>query len=245
VAFRFLETMEEYAQVLALRRSAYVDVGKKDSATKPEEMSVLKDKDSRILCAFHDDTLVATAAITFPARNDEVLRSEAAFPDGKYPILHPPRTELLEVNSLCTHKDYRRGDLLQTMFEQIARIFILSGRTWIITLAETSLLPIYLGIGFRNTGKTCEFMGRMHHLIHVEREVALEGRRIGLFRWNLLYGDLMEDILERRMLPLGYLARLRLRFMLTFKPLAKRWMFSHYERAFRQSLENKEKDENG
>lgn len=245
VSFRFLETMEEYAQVLALRRSAYIEAGKKAGNTQPEEMSLSKDKNSRILLAYHDETLVACAAITFPARDEEILRSESAFPDGKYPIPHPPKSELLEVNSLCTHLEYRRGDLLQAMFEQIARIFVLSGRTCIMNLVETSLLPIYLGIGFQDTGKTCEFMGRTHHLIRVEREVALAGRRIGMVRWNLLYGDLMEDILDRGMLPFGPIARLRLKIMLAFKPLVKRWVGSKYERVFRRSLDDMEKNENG
>lgn len=245
VTFRFLETMEEYAQVLALRRSAYVEAGKKGGETRPEEMSISKDKNSRILCAYHDETLVASAAITFPSGPDEIMRTESAFPGGKYPIPHPPKSELLEVNSLCTHKEYRRGDLLQAMFEQIARIFVLSGRTWIINLSDSSLLPIYLGIGFQDTGKTCEFLGRTHHLIRVERQVALAGRRIGVLRWNLLYGDLMEDILDRGILAFGRFARLRLKIMLAFKPFAKRWVAGKYERAFRRSLEDMEKNDNG
>lgn len=245
VAFRFLETMDEYAQVLALRRSAYVEAGKKNGGTQPEEMSISKDKNSRILCAYHDETLVACAAITFPSREEEVLRSEASFPDGKYPIPHPPKSELVEVNSLCTHKEYRRGDLLQAMFEQIARIFVLSGRTCIMNLVESSLLQVYLGIGFQDTGKTCDFLGRTHHLISVDRKVALAGKRIGLLRWNLLYGDLMEDILERGMMPLGRFERFKLKFMLAFKPFAKRWIGGKYERAFRHSLEDMEKTDNG
>jgi hypothetical protein len=245
VSFRFVETMEEYAQVLALRRSAYVEAGKKSGETQPEEMSLSKDRNSRILCAYHDGTLVASAAITFPTREDEILRSEAVFPEGKYPIRHPPKSELLEVNSLCTHKEYRRGDLLQAMFEQIARVFVLSGRTCIMNLVETSLLPVYLGIGFQDTGKTCVFLGRTHHLIRVERQVALAGRRIGMLRWNLLYGDLMEDILDRGMLSFGRFARLRLKIMLACKPFAKRWMGGKYEREFRRSLEEMEKYENG
>ncbi|MEO6095512.1 MAG: hypothetical protein ABIW76_07500 [Fibrobacteria bacterium] len=243
VSFRFLETMEEYAQVLALRRSAYVEAGKKGGKTQPEEMSISKDKNSRILCAYHDETLVASAAITFATGQDEVLRSEAAFPEGKYPIQHPPKAELLEVNSLCTHREYRRGDLLQAMFEQIARIFVLSGRTWIINLVESSLLPVYLSLGFRDTGKSCEFLGRTHHLIRVDRRVPAFGRGIGLLRWNVLFGDLMEDILERGMLPLGRVERMRLKLMLAFKPFAKRWVGSKYERAFRRSLEEIEKRE--
>ncbi|MDQ3002545.1 MAG: GNAT family N-acetyltransferase [Fibrobacterota bacterium] len=245
ITFRFLETMEEYAQVLALRRSAYVDAGKKSGETQPEDMSISKDKNSRILCAYHDETLVACAAITFPTREDEVLRSESSFPNGKYPIPHPPKSELVEVNSLCTHKEYRRGDLLQAMFEQLARIFMLSGRTCIMNLVESSLLPIYLGIGFEDTGKTCDFLGRTHHLIRVERQVCMTARRIGMLRWNLLYGDLMEDILKRGMLPLGPFDRLRLKLMLTLKPFAKRWVGSKYERAFRRSLEVMEKNEDG
>ncbi|MEO7423708.1 MAG: hypothetical protein ABI036_00885 [Fibrobacteria bacterium] len=241
IAFRFVENMEDYEKVLILRRNAYVEVGKRDQATVPEDMSIAWDKSSRILCAFHDGVLVASAALTFPNSESVILRSESAFPGNKFPGKPPPKSQLLEINSLCTHKDYRRGDLLHAVFEHIARIFLLSDRKYIMNLSDSTLLPMYLGIGFKAQGVTGQFLGRPHHLIKGSREGITKARGLGLLRWNILYGDLMQDLLVKNMLGLNAWDRAMLRFRLAFKPLANRLHRINGERAFRNMItENRE-----
>jgi hypothetical protein len=236
ISFRFVETMEDYEAVLNLRRNAYVEVGKRDAGTAPEDMSIAWDKTSRILCAYHEDQLVASAAITFPASEADTLRSETAFPWNRFPGKPPPKTELLEVNSLCTHKDFRRGDLLHAVFEQIARIFVLSDRNYIMNLSDSRLLPMYLGIGFKDQKVTGTFLGIPHHLIKIPREAVTKAKGLGLLRWNALYGDLMEDILDKDMLPMSFRERLILRARLALKPLASRLRNLDSEQAVRRSI---------
>lgn len=241
ITFRFVESMEDYEKVLILRRNAYVDVGKRDADTAPEEMSIEWDKTSRILCAYHDDLLVASAAMTFPRTESETLRSETAFPGNRFPGNPPPKSELLEINSLCTHKDFRRGDLLHAVFEQIARIFILSDRKYIMNLSDSTLLPMYLGIGFKDQGEKGTFLGRPHHLIKVSRNAVIKAEGLGLFRWNLLYGNLMEDLLSKRMLAMSAWERLILKARLAFKPMANRIRNRSGEKLLRlQIIENEE-----
>jgi hypothetical protein len=236
ISFRFVETMEDYEAVLQLRRNAYVEVGKRTAETAPEEMSIAWDKASRILCAFHEDRLVASAAITFPASETDTLRSETAFPGNRFPGNPPPKTELLEVNSLCTHRDFRRGDLLHAVFEQIARIFILSDRNYIMNLSDSRLLPMYLGIGFKDQKVTGTFLGIPHHLIKIPREAVTRAKGLGLLRWNALYGDLMEDVLAKGMLPMTLRERLTLRARLALKPLASRLRNRDGEQAVRRYI---------
>jgi hypothetical protein len=243
IAFRFVESMEDYEKVLILRRNAYVEVGKRDQATVPEDMSIAWDKTSRILCAYHDGLLVASAALTFPNSESVTLRSETAFPGNKFPGKPPPKNQLLEINSLCTHKDYRRGDLLHAVFEQIARIFILSDRKYIMNLSDSTLLPMYLGIGFKAQGAMGQFLGRPHHLIKIPREAATKARGLGLLRWNILYGDLMQDLLAKKMLDFTAWDRAMLKMRLAFKPLAHRLHRINGERAFRQMINENGKTE--
>ena len=239
IEFRFVENMEDYAKVLNLRRNAYIDAGKKSHDTNPEGMSIPWDKRSRILCAFHEDILVASAAITFPESDADILRSEMGFLDNAYPVSHPKKTKLMEVNSLCTHREYRRGDLLQSVFQQIARIFILSDRICIMNLVETALLPLYLGIGFHDTGHTCFFLGREHHLIQVSRRAITHGKGMSLIRWNILYGALMKDALQKRALPFTRWEKLILQARLAFKPFSEKWLHAKLEEAFRKSILNR------
>lgn len=238
VTFRYVENMQDYEEVLTLRRNAYVEVGKRGADTAPEEMSIAWDKTSRILCAYHDGVLVASAALTFPASESVTLRSETAFPGNRFPGNPPPKSQLLEVNSLCTHRDYRRGDLLHAMFEQIARIFVLSDRNYIMNLSDSNLLPMYLGIGFKAQGETGVFLGRPHHLIVGPREAVIKSRGIGLLRWNLLYGDLMEDVLSKRLLEFPFWDRMMIKARLALKPLANHLLRRHGDRKLRRDIQS-------
>lgn len=235
IQFRFVETMDDYAQVLALRRNAYVEVGKRGADTAPEDMSLTWDKRSRILCAYHMDTLVASAALTFPATDDDVMRSESAFPGNRFPGDPPPRTRVMEVNSLCTHKDFRRGDLLQAVFEQIARVFLLSDRDYIMNLSDDTLLPMYLGIGFKAQGHTGKFLDRPHHLIKVGKETVTKARGIGILRWNALYGELMRELASKGMIKLRPAERWALAIRLAFAPLANRLIAARQDKGIRKA----------
>lgn len=234
IEFRFVETMDDYAQVLALRRNAYVEAGKRGAETAPEDMSIAWDKRSRILCAYYMDTLVASAALTFPASDSEVMRSETAFPGNRFPGNPPPRTRVMEVNSLCTHRDFRRGDLLHAVFEQIARVFLLSDREHIMNLSDDTLLPMYLGIGFKAQGHTGQFLGRPHHLIRVGKETVTRARGIGLLRWNALYGELMRELASKGMIPLRPAERWALAARLAFAPLANRLIAAGNDKGLRK-----------
>ena len=246
VSFRFVESMAEYAEVLALRRNAYVDSGKRPLDTAPEDMSISWDKSSRILCAYHEGVLVASAAMTFPESEDTPLRSETAFPGNRFPGNPPSKRETLEFNSLCTHKDYRKGDLLRALFEQMARIFILSDRKYVMNLADDNLLPMYMGIGFKDQHETGRFLGIPHHLIKGSRETVLGAKGMGWLRWNLCYGDVMRDLVSKGMVSLDWTGRIRLGILLAFGPLANHLYRKGAESSFVRKLRDERKDtENG
>jgi hypothetical protein len=236
IEFRFVETMDEYAQVLALRRNAYVEVGKKAAGTRAEAMSLAWDNRSRILCGYYQGILVASAALTFPSSDSDVMRSESAFPGNRFPGNPPPRSRVMEINALCTHKDFRRGDLLRAVFEQIARVFVLSDRDFMINLSDKTLLPLYLGIGFREQGHIGQILGRPHHLIIGAKATVTRARGMGWLRWNILYGDLMRDLATKRMIALSRGAKIGLRLRMALAPLAKRLYESKSEQAFKRAL---------
>lgn len=234
--FRFAADMEEYRQVIRLRRNAYVEVGKKAAETRPESLSSKWDRRSRILCAFHENVLVASAALTFPESESVVLRSEAAFPDSKYPGGVPRKTDFIEVNSLCTHREYRKGDLLHAMFEQIARCILLSDRNHVVTLCDSNLLRLYRDIGFRDLRRTCTYIGIKHHLIVLDRKTLLYGKGMGSLAWAGLYGEVVSSLLSGGLLEVtrrqGWLIHIKLAFL----PLSRRVLGARMEKVFKRRL---------
>jgi hypothetical protein len=179
--------------------------------------------------------LVASAALTFPASDSDVMRSETAFPGNRFPGNPPPRTRVMEVNSLCTHKDFRQGDLIQAVFEQIARIFMLSDRDHIMNLSDDTLLPMYLGIGFQAQGHIGNFLDRPHHLIRIGKDTPMRARGIGILRWNILYGELMRELASKGMIRLRPTEKWALAIRLAFAPIAHWLVAAKHNRGIRQA----------
>ncbi|MEO6095514.1 MAG: hypothetical protein ABIW76_07510 [Fibrobacteria bacterium] len=239
--FRSVKTMDDYAEVLYLRRDAYVGVGKKPLGTRPEEMAGNLDGQSRIMMAHHQDKLVGTLTFTFPTREDAVLDSQAGFPGQKYPVEIPPKANLIEVSRLCIHDEYRSTDLLQGMFEHGIKHFLLSDRHWLLTSAVADLLPIYQRIGFyrlKASYKHRALNNQEHHLLLVHRDAFLHGRGMNLLVWNTMFGELIGHLLGRGLIKVPGYVRAIIRFKLLFLPFSKRLLEKRARRAFKKHLDS-------
>lgn len=241
IRFRSVKTLDDYAEVLYLRRDAYVGIGRKPAGTRPEEMAGNLDGQSRILMAHHQDKLVGTLTFTFPTNEDAVLDSQAGFPGQKYPVEIPPKANLIEVSRLCIHEEYRSTDLLQGMFEHGIKHFLLSDRHWLLTSAVVELLPIYRRIGFfglKASYKHHALNNQKHHLILAHRDAFLYGRGINLLVWNTMFGELINHLLDRGMVKVPGHVRAIIRFKLLFLPFSKRMLEKNANRAFKKHLDS-------
>jgi hypothetical protein len=239
--FSSVRTMEDYAEVLHLRRDAYVGAGKRPPGTRPEHMSTALDGRSRILMARHHGKLVGTLTFAFPADEETVLDSQAGFPGGKYPVPLPPKMNLIEVSRLCIDESYRGTDLLVGMFEHGLKHFLMSDRHWLITSATDELLPMYLRIGFVKLKASYRhplLNHQEHHLIIAHRSAFLWGFGLGLFAWNSLFGDLIAHMLRRDLIAVPGWTRVVIRAKLLLRPLARRLVDAKARRAFRSHLES-------
>lgn len=232
----FVDSMEMYQDVLNLRRTAYVAAKKRAEGTPMEALSSKWDRHSRILCLYHDKNLVASATLTFPDSNDDKLRSEAAFPGGIYPCPMPKKSDFIEVSGLCTHHDYRKGDLLQLVFHHIARLLILSDRRYIVTLADSSLVNLYRKIGFRLCDGECTFLGIKHYLIFADKRCMITSRGMSWLTWHSIYGEMFHELDRLGFMPLTGLDRLRVKARLASRPLAEWLKQGMLENQFQRTL---------
>jgi hypothetical protein len=238
--FSAVRTMEDYTEVLYLRRDAYMSAGKCSETTRPESMSTKLDGRSRILMARHHGKLVGTLTFTFPATEDTLLDSQAGFPGNKYPVPLPPKMNLIEVSRLCIDERYRGTDLLVGMFEHGLKHFLMSDRHWMITSATDELLPLYTRIGFVRLKASYRhplLNNKEHHLIIAHRSAFLWGFGMGLLTWNSVFGDLVRHLLERKLIEVPGWTRAVIRAKLWFRPLAAWATDSKARRAFRKHLE--------
>jgi hypothetical protein len=238
--FRSMKTMDDYAEVLYLRRDAYVGAGKKPKDTQPEAMASRLDGHSRILMALHQDKLVGSLTFAFPHHEEELLDSESGFPGRKYPVRIPPKTSLIEVSRLCIDEGYRGTDLLQGLFQHGVKHFLLSDRYWLLTSAVSDLLPLYERIGFAKLDasyKHPSLNNLEHHLILAHRDAFLMGKGMNMLLWNSLFGDLIRHLLDQKLIKVTGPETLLIRAKLMLAPLSKRLLDYRAVNAFRRHLE--------
>jgi hypothetical protein len=239
--FRFISTREEYRSILGLRHSAYAGAGKVDREATVDSHEDELDSRSRLLAAFHGDTIIASVALTFGTQGIP-LRSETCFPENKYPVPIPAKDKLLEIRGLCTDQDYRGGDLIQGLFEHIARCVLFSDREWLITFATTELWPLYRRIGFRKTGASVEIHhlgGLTHHLIIVHRNTILAGYGMTPLAWNYFFGQMVTDLFSKGTLTLSRRIKSRIAFYSLFSGITRRWLRAKLERDFNVLLQKR------
>jgi hypothetical protein len=237
--FGTVKTMDDYAEVLYLRRDAFAGPGKSSEAAAPERMSSPLDGRSRILMARHHGKLVGTMTFTFPAFEDTVLDTQTGFPGGKYPVMMPPKANLIEVARLCIDEEYRGTDLLQGMFEHGLKHFLMSDRHWLVTSTTDELLPVFERIGFVRAGAAYKhplFNLKEHHLILAHRNAFLLGWGINLMAWNSVFGDLVRYLMDRKLVDIPRWMRPIIKAKLLFRPLARRFTDAKARRAFRKHL---------
>ena len=238
--FRTVKNMQDYAEVLYLRRDAQAGVDKNISGVSPESMASRLDGSSRILMAHHHDKLVGSMIFTYPTSQDTVLESQAGFPGQKFPVDLPPNANLIEVSRLCIHEEYRGTDLIQGLFEHGIKHFLTSDRHWLLTSASTDMLLNYQQIGFVKLGAKYKhplLNSQEHHLIIAHRNAFLWGKGMNLLVWSTLFGDVIQYLVDRDMVTLSNLDRLFIRAKLLLRPFSSRFLENRAGLAFRRHLE--------
>jgi N-acyl amino acid synthase FeeM len=162
--FACATTEEEYAEVLALRKLAYVHAKKVSPDVPDARMGDEFDAQSRIIVARHQGRLVGSTRVVFARTDADRLKHDDYV---KLPGWLPPRTEMIESSKTCTHPDFRGNDLFASVLKQMAIVTLGSGRRWLLMSCTDSLRPLYKKLGCRDVGVTYVHptMGLRHHVM--------------------------------------------------------------------------------
>ncbi|MEE2733477.1 MAG: hypothetical protein VYA55_21830 [Pseudomonadota bacterium] len=151
VQFKFVETQQEYEDVLALRRRNYAAVRKVDSDVPLKKLSYFFDRYSRILVVYHQGKAIGSATIIIGKRGLEPMEVEVLMSEADFQQL-PPYEKTFEVAALCLDKGYRDTDILHGMFEHIYKYAMMHGRNYIVISTDKYLMDMYKTVGFQDTG---------------------------------------------------------------------------------------------
>jgi predicted GNAT family N-acyltransferase len=219
VEYSFVRTREEYEEVLDLRRDSYGGAGKIANELLSVDMADPNDAKSRILIGKYHGRIVASARLFFPQYGDVLEQEEYV----TWPPTYGRRDEFVEVMRVCTHDDFRRSDLLFSLFRFVAITALQAKRYKVVGCATDSLLPLYTKIGFRDTGLSYNLPllnNLRHSVIFGDARRSILGLDVGPIVWNVLWKDTIEYVVENGLLAMDAPSQLRLMIYRAMAPLA-------------------------
>lgn len=221
VDFGFVQTPEDYREVLALRRLAYVHAKKASADVKDVDMGDGFDACSRIVFARHAGRIVASVRLMFPREATDRLKHEdyVALPDSL-----PPRDQIVEASKACTHPDFRGGDLFYRMMNLAALTTMQAGRRYILMSCTPSLLPVYAKLGFRpiRAEYVHPSMRLAHQVLIAEVAHMVGGQGVNPVIWHLVDGPALWDFSCRcGVVPRTRWLDARVAFYKLFAPVAR------------------------
>jgi hypothetical protein len=226
VEFTFVRTIEDYQDVLELRRVAYERAGKISPGTPSSEMGDIYDVRSRIIVGKYKGQVVASAGLVFNEYHDRMEIEESV----DWPGHLPRRDEMVEVIRNCTHPDFRGSDLLMAVFKFIAITVLQSKRRYAVIGCTPDLIALYEKIGMED--QKLEYRHRKlndseHTVMLSDIPNTLSGKSVSPLYWNAIWADTMKYLLTSQTIELDALGRTRMAIYQLAKPAAmlmQHWM---------------------
>lgn len=219
VQMSYVRTKEEYDKVLELRYAAYREAGKIKDGAKAQDMADGFDSRARIVIGKYKGEIVCSARLIFN-QFEETMEQERFV---KWPSDLPRRDEMVEIMRACTRPDFRRSDLLISMFKFIAVTVAQSRRKWIIICATDDMKPLYSRIGFHEVGLSYEHSGLnnlKHNVMLANVPDAMEGKTVDAFTWNIVWSDVSSYLQDYGILQPDPVTGIRLMLYRFVRPLA-------------------------
>ena len=187
IHFKILSSQKEYLDVLTLRKKAYSE---STAISAFESMSDTFDADAIIVIALHQRRVVASLRI-LQSKGGIAGLEHSSMVDLRPLVSAEDR--LLEITRVCTDADYRKGDLLASLFQFTARTAIGLDCTTIVGSATDDLLPLYLRLGFKKTTlRYChpKLGSKQHSIICADQDQILRGRGVHPLCWSIIYAGI-------------------------------------------------------
>lgn len=219
VQFKFVETQQEYEDVLALRRRNYAAVRKIDASAPLKKLSYFFDRYSRILIVYHQGKAIGTATIIIGKRAEEPMEVEVLMSEQEFEKL-PPYEKTFEVAAMCLDKYYRDTDILHGMFEQIYKYAMMNGRNYIVISTDKYLMNMYKTVGFQDTGFSFvqpKYRDLKMSVLVMDDLTTKWGKGMNPITWWGVWGGVSLYLYKRRIIDYTLIEKLRV--------YTSRWLF--------------------
>lgn len=200
---------DEWTQLLNLRLMAYHQVGKFGNITKSEEMLDQFDAFSRQLICKAKDKIVGSVRIVFVNKDKEKCEHHLLgikVPDWLW------EKGFVEISRLCTHSDYRSGDILPLLVQHMGRVIYQAGYRYLLSNCNDNMWPVYRAFGWKKTGVRFGAFGTNDcNLLTMDLYRVLQGNDSTWLGFNLIVSPMVAHMKARGFLK-GILLNLKIFF---------------------------------
>lgn len=220
VEFRYAKTEEDYRKVLELRKLTYAAEGKADPDAPIESMATALDSKARLVMGYFHGKLVASAAVIFHEINSSTEHEDYIQWTGEL----PPKGNLVEINRVCTHPDFRRADLFLKLYKFMLVLVVQSKKQNVVICASEELVPLYQKLGFDLTSLKyahAKLNNKTHWILQCDVYKKVSGYGVDPITWNYVLDGILPFLVKHakdKGIPLDYT---RLYVYRLFKPLMK------------------------
>ena len=147
------------------------------------------DRRSIIVIAKHDSRVVGSMRLIISEGHQKFEHEHSLV----IPKHFPKKEDTIEITRVCTHPDYRAGDLLEGLFQYCAYVSMSHGRNWIIGSSTDDLLPMYKRLGFKTVPiffTHQDFTGQKHTLFIANKNDIIVGKSVSPVVWSVMYEDI-------------------------------------------------------
>ena len=214
LGYSFVQTAEEYQQVLMLRRQTYSDANKMEVDRPLDQLKYFFDDYSDILIVRHGGNIIGSTAIIYgdgqskPFEVQQLMINNSIEPNGLV-----FNDAMIEVAALCVLKEYRRTDIVHGIFENLCYQMMKHKKEYIIASSDETLAKTYKSIGFVDTGKTFtqpKYNDLYMHVLIVSKNAALKAANVKFLHWWPIWGEVVRHMKETSIIKISRFDRLKL-----------------------------------
>ena len=216
IEFKYVRTEDEFQKVLELRHLAY---GSENKVSDGTILTDIFDARSRIIIAVSHGEVIASVRLIFSDSDDKMEHDQFV----ELPPNLPPKEEICEITRVCTHPDFRGASILLALFNFVAITTVQTDRKYILGCATKPLLPMYLRMGFQDTGLTyrhVDLNNEEHTVFIAEVKAGLAGHHVNPIIWNLVWKDVVQYLELNEVSEFSRLDKIRILIYKLFSPAA-------------------------
>lgn len=216
--FSYIENQEDMNEVLKLRLLAWQGNNRCLDEKDHTKMLDPYDEHSRHIVGKIGNKIVVCARVVF--NNGDLDRSEMVISGARIPefIL---KKGFVEISRLCTHPDFRGGNVMINTMRHLARVTIQAGFQYQIFGCEESLIRPYQRWGIKSLNQVIyeEFAGGLKlHLFYMNIKEILKGPDANPLYWKSIWGPISVYLYETEAIKYSILDRV---YQLYYKILDK------------------------